>query len=84
MCYNGGIEESTMDEHDIRVMIVQDVSVDIHGDLYGHERVAEALAHRLRVMEAALQAAQSFIADGGLADTDPGASIYRQVTTAMG
>jgi len=31
----------------------------------------------------ALMAAQSFIADGGLAETDPGASIYHQVTAAL-
>ena len=43
---------------------------------------AELLAtvERMRV---ALMAAQSFIADGGLAETDPGASVYRQVTAAL-
>ena len=73
-----------MDEYDIRVMIEDDVKADIHGDLYGHERVAETLAHRFRVMEAALRAAQSFIADGGHAETEPGASIYRQITAVIG
>ncbi|MFN7611460.1 MAG: hypothetical protein ACK5QX_11085 [bacterium] len=31
----------------------------------------------------ALMAAQSFIADGGHAETEPGASVYRQVTAAL-
>ena len=43
---------------------------------------AELLATVER-MRGALMAAQSFIADGGLAETDPGASIYRQVTAAL-
>ena len=34
-------------------------------------------------LRGALMAAQSFIADGGLAETDPGASIYRQITAAL-
>jgi len=38
---------------------------------------------RLRVAVEALMAAQSFIADGGHAESDPGASIYRQVTQAL-
>ena len=43
---------------------------------------AELLATVER-MRGALMAAQSFIADGGLAETDPGASIYRQITAAL-
>ena len=73
-----------MDEYDIRVMIEQDVSVDIYGDISGHDRTAESLAARFDVLKAALQAAQSFIADGGHAETEPGASIYRQITAAIG
>ena len=50
-------------------------------DLLLSER-AELLA-AVEKMRGALMAAQSFIADGGLAETDPGASIYRQVTAAL-
>jgi hypothetical protein len=45
----------------------------------GGERGGDELA-RLR---GALQAAQSFIADGGLAEDEPGASIYREITAAL-
>ena len=57
---------------------------------------AEALAWAVKVLTApapqaqpdaraveALMAAQSFIADGGLAESEPGASIYRQITQAL-
>ena len=31
----------------IKLLIEEDVRCDIHGDLYGHERVAEHLAERI-------------------------------------
>lgn len=36
-----------MGADDIKTMIEEDVRCDIHGDLYGHERVAEHLAERI-------------------------------------
>ena len=39
-----------MDFYDIRVMIEQDVKVDIHGDFFGHERVAEYIAEKFAVL----------------------------------
>ena len=47
------------------------------------ERSVERLNRAVERLRGALMAAQSFIADGGLAETDPGASIYRQVTVAL-
>lgn len=38
--------EQVMDAYDIKTMIEEDVRCDIHGDLYGHERVAEIIAER--------------------------------------
>lgn len=32
---------------EIKLLIEEDVRCDIHGDLYGHERVAEYLAERI-------------------------------------
>ena len=37
----------------------------------------------VEALREALMAAQSFIADGGLAESEPGASIYRQITQAL-
>jgi hypothetical protein len=40
----------------IKLLIEEEVSVDIYGDLYGHERVAEHLAERFDMMQAEIDA----------------------------
>jgi hypothetical protein len=45
-----------MDVYDIKTMIEEDVCCDIHGDLYGHERVAEYIAERFVMMQAEIDA----------------------------
>jgi uncharacterized small protein (DUF1192 family) len=35
----------------IKLLIEEDVRCDIHGDLYGHERVAEHLAERFDLLQ---------------------------------
>lgn len=40
-----------MTKEEIMSLIKEDVSVDIYGDLYGHERVAEIIATKFFSME---------------------------------
>lgn len=54
-----------------------------HGIARNHAADLRTILAALREGREALMAAQSFIADGGLAETDPGASIYRQVSAAL-
>lgn len=52
-----------MDAYDIKTMIEEDVSCDIHGDLYGHERVAEYIAERFAMMQAEIDALRQKLKD---------------------
>jgi hypothetical protein len=45
----------------IKLMIEEDVRVDIHGDLYGHERVASYWAHLIDAQAAEIARLKSEI-----------------------
>lgn len=45
-----------MNAYNIKTMIEEDVRCDIHGDLYGHERVAEHLAERFEYLQERIDA----------------------------
>ena len=56
----------------IKLLIEEDVRCDIHGDLYGHERVAEHLADRIDALvqeneelKARLERAETKLSDAG-------------------
>lgn len=51
-----------MDAYDIKAMIEADVCCDIHGDLYGHERVAEYIAERFAMMQAEIDGLKAKLA----------------------
>ena len=52
----------------IKLLIEEDVSVDIYGDLYGHERVAEHLAERFAALEKEIAELKAKLADRSWAE----------------
>lgn len=64
-----------MDKHDIMRMIEQDVKADIHGDLYGHDRVAEDIAAHIAGLKARIKKLEDQLSE---------ASWQREYTEVMG
>ena len=54
-----------MTKEEIMKLIEEDVSIDIYGDLYGHDRVAEYIAIRFITMEAEIERLRKINGDMG-------------------
>jgi len=54
-----------MTKEEIMKLIEEDVSTDIYGDLYGHDRVAEYIAIRFITMEAEIEKLRKVNSDMG-------------------
>jgi len=54
-----------MSKEEIMKLIEEDVSTDIYGDLYGHDRVAEHIAIKFITMEAEIEKLRKVNSDMG-------------------
>ena len=54
-----------MTKEEIMKLIEEDVSIDIYGDLYGHDRAAEHLAIKFITMEAEIERLRKANSDMG-------------------
>ena len=54
-----------MTKEEIMKLIEEDASVDIYGDLYGHDRAAESLAYKFMCLESEIERLKQANSDMG-------------------